>query len=67
MRIFLFDWIDEEIRYLLLSIVGYDAYNFRPLQKYLSTGSHVIAFYFVMMTVFLIVYHLAEWLWLTNF
>jgi len=64
MRFFLFDWIDEEIRHLLLSMLGDELYNFRPLQVFLTCGYHVIAFYVAMADVFLIVYYLAKFLWL---
>jgi len=62
MNIFLFDWIDEEIRLTLIEILGYELYQFAPLQKFLSTGWHVISFYCAMATVFILVYNILQWL-----
>ena len=67
MNIFLFDWIDEEIRLTLIEILGYDLYQFRPLQKLLSTGWHVISFYLVLATLFMTIVNLLEYLWQISF
>lgn len=63
MRIFIFDWPDRVIRRALLGLLGDDLYQFRPLQKYLSTGYHVISFYLAVTTAIIITSNLLEWLW----